>query len=461
MATRYPEGNSSWRWLVVASELLVLNLFVAAVWHVLGLHELDKTLLAWNVSYAFALVFVPPIVTHRSVRSEQIATAVLKEEACIIIIFYALLSGLRIAKMWFVYYVLFAVVLFVLMLLLRLAWYTLIRRWRLTGNDTIRAVFVGAGGGLVALYDEMTDDVSKGYDVVGYFDDDAAHAFGDTLPRLGAVGDVVGWLATHNVHALYCSLPPRRNDEIQAIISFCENNLVHFYAVPNVRNYVHHKMSVQFIGNSVVLTLRDEPLASLQARFVKRAFDILFSLLVIVLLLWWVTLLVAIITKITMPGPVFFRQQRNGQDNKAFCCYKFRTMVVNAAADEQQATKGDSRITRWGQFMRRTNIDELPQFVNVFLGDMSVVGPRPHMIKHNEEYKQLIDKYMVRSYCRSGITGWAQVTGSRGETKTLADMEQRIRKDIWYIENWTFMLDLRIILLTIYNMLGGEKGNAY
>jgi putative colanic acid biosynthesis UDP-glucose lipid carrier transferase len=136
-------------------------------------------------------------------------------------------------------------------------------------------------------------------------------------------------------------------------------------------------------------------------------------------------------------------------------------MRVNADADKVQATKDDPRKTKWGNIMRKTNIDELPQFINVLLGDMSIVGPRPHMVKHTEEYGALVDKYMVRHYTKPGITGWAQVTGSRGETSELWMMEERIKKDIWYVENWSLLLDLKIIFKTITNVFGGEKGNAY
>ena len=162
-----------------------------------------------------------------------------------------------------------------------------------------------------------------------------------------------------------------------------------------------------------------------------------------------------------MPGPVFFRQKRNGINGDEFTCLKFRSMRVNADADKVQATKDDPRKTKWGNIMRKTNIDELPQFINVLLGDMSIVGPRPHMVKHTEEYGALVDKYMVRHYTKPGITGWAQVTGSRGETSELWMMEERIKKDIWYVENWSLLLDLKIIIKTITNVFGGEKGNAY
>jgi putative colanic acid biosynthesis UDP-glucose lipid carrier transferase len=167
--------------------------------------------------------------------------------------------------------------------------------------------------------------------------------------------------------------------------------------------------------------------------------------------------IVGLIIKVTSPGPVFFKQKRNGLNGRIFYCYKFRSMKVNAAADQQQATANDPRKTRFGDFLRRSSIDELPQFINVLRGEMSIVGPRPHMVKHTEEYSAIIDRYMVRHWVKPGITGWAQVNGARGETQRREQMEDRIDKDVWYIENWTFGLDLRIIFLTIYNGLRGDK----
>ena len=158
--------------------------------------------------------------------------------------------------------------------------------------------------------------------------------------------------------------------------------------------------------------------------------------------------------KITSSGPIFFRQKRNGLNNKEFWCYKFRSMKVS---DTLQATLNDPRKTKFGDFMRRTNIDELPQFINVLLGDMSIVGPRPHMLKHTEEYSKIINKYMVRHFIKPGITGWAQVTGFRGETRELEDMEGRVKADIWYMEHWSFLLDLYIMYKTVANVLHKDK----
>ena len=159
-------------------------------------------------------------------------------------------------------------------------------------------------------------------------------------------------------------------------------------------------------------------------------------------------------------GPVLFRQKRTGLYGKIFECYKFRTMHINEEADRLQAVKNDPRTTWIGSFLRRTNLDEIPQFINVLTGDMSVVGPRPHMLRHTEQYSILIDKYMIRHLVKPGITGWAQITGYRGETRTLEQMEGRVKRDVWYLENWSFFLDLKIIIVTIINMFRGES-NAY
>ena len=208
-----------------------------------------------------------------------------------------------------------------------------------------------------------------------------------------------------------------------------------------------------------MFTNHREPLSYPVNQFMKRTFDIVVSGLVCLFLIPFIPLL-ALIIKIQSPGPVFFRQARTGLNGKTFQCLKFRSMYVNKNADSVQATKDDPRKFPFGNFMRKTNIDEFPQFFNVLKGDMSIVGPRPHMLHHTEIYSQLIDKYMVRHFCKPGITGYAQISGFRGETKELWQMEERIRRDIWYIENWTFFLDIRIIILTAKSLIIPDK-NAY
>ncbi len=461
MPTQVSNYESLFKWLVIISEFLLTSALLAIIWNIYDLANFNKGLIVWAVSYIIAILFNPPVVQTRMARTDQIATVVLKTTLWIAIVFYVLLITLDVYKPHIIRYIFLSVGILLLILSMRFIWRVAIKKIRITGRDTYRLVFVGSGVNLSALYDSIAVDASMGYRVVGYFDDEPAKRFHNKIPRLGGIDDVTVWLAQNNVNMLFCNLPSRRSKQIVPIINYCENNLIHFFSVPNVTNYVHHKMHMQFIGDIPVLALRDEPIRALGARFAKRTFDIVFSFLVIVLLLWWVTIIVAIITKITMPGPIMFRQKRNGLNGEVFECLKFRTMVVNNDADRLQATATDPRVTRWGHFMRKTNIDELPQFVNVLRGEMSVVGPRPHMLYHTEEYRELVDKYMVRLHAKPGITGWAQVNGSRGETRTVDDMRERIHKDIWYIENWTFMLDIRIIAKTVINIFGREKGNAY
>jgi putative colanic acid biosynthesis UDP-glucose lipid carrier transferase len=209
-----------------------------------------------------------------------------------------------------------------------------------------------------------------------------------------------------------------------------------------------------------VFSVRQEPLEDINNRIRKRLFDIAFSSLVVIFILSWLIPLVSLAIWIESGRPIFFFQERTGKDNKSFYCFKFRSMYVNKDSNTKQATKEDERITRIGKLLRKTNIDEFPQFLNVLKGDMSIVGPRPHMLKHTDDYSKKINQYMVRQFMKPGITGWAQVNGFRGETKALEEMEKRVEHDLWYMEQWSLWLDARIIFLTAYNMFRGEK-NAY
>lgn len=213
-------------------------------------------------------------------------------------------------------------------------------------------------------------------------------------------------------------------------MDYCENNFVRFYYVPNLRNYMKRAMNLELLGNVPILYIREEPLRQVSNRFVKRAFDVAVSGVFLCTLFPFVYLFVALGIKLTSKGPVFFIQERSGENGRTFGCIKFRSMRVNDDADRVQATKNDPRKTRFGSFLRKSSIDELPQFINVLKGDMSIVGPRPHMLQHTELYSKLVNKYMVRHLIKPGITGWAQVTGYRGETHELSQMEGRVRRDI-------------------------------
>ena len=200
-----------------------------------------------------------------------------------------------------------------------------------------------------------------------------------------------------------------------------------------------------------MLDIRQEPLAQPENRLAKRLFDIVFSLLFLCTIFPIIFIIIGLAIKITSPGPIFFKQKRSGEENKEFWCYKFRSMRVNKDSDKVQATLNDPRKTRLGNFMRKTSIDELPQFINVLLGDMSVVGPRPHMLKHTEEYSKLIDKYMVRHLVKPGITGWAQVHGRKG-----VEWHERIKMNVWYTQHVSLALDIKILFMTVFKVLRNE-----
>ncbi|WP_313101136.1 exopolysaccharide biosynthesis polyprenyl glycosylphosphotransferase [Epilithonimonas sp.] len=241
------------------------------------------------------------------------------------------------------------------------------------------------------------------------------------------------------------------------IIDIAEHKMIRIYMVPDFKNKLLSSYYLEIIHDVPFLKLIKEPLSSPGKQFLKRTFDFLFSLSVTIFLLSWLIPIVAIIIKLESKGPVFFIQKRSGLKNNAFGCIKFRSMAVNEIADLQIAKKNDSRVTKFGAFMRKTSIDELPQFLNVLVGNMSIVGPRPHMLSQTEQYSKITKKYMTRHIVKPGITGWAQVMGARGEIFSDQDMQKRIEKDIWYIQHWSFFLDIKIIFLTFYNVVKGDK----
>jgi Undecaprenyl-phosphate glucose phosphotransferase len=252
-------------------------------------------------------------------------------------------------------------------------------------------------------------------------------------------------------------MPLTYTQKIKSLVDFCDQNMIRFKIVPDFRGFLFKRVNIDFYDDVPVVTLRDEPLTDLTNRFFKRVFDVLFSALVIIFVLTWLYPIIAILIKLSSKGPVLFKQARSGVGNMEFMCYKFRSMTQSVEADTKQASKGDTRITKLGAFLRKSSLDEFPQFINVFMGDMSIVGPRPHMLLHTEEYSALINKYMVRQLVKPGITGAAQIKGYRGETKELKDMEGRVRLDVWYIENWSLSVDINIIFYTVWNIFKGDE----
>lgn len=367
----------------------------------------------------------------------------------------------EIARLWIIYFLIFS---FLFIISSRIGALMFFKWYRKHGKNYIKIVIVGSDSVSVQLFHYLRNDLTLGYKVLGLFDFDRGGVDLQNISSAQYLGDrslLLEYLEYNEVDEVYWKLGGDIDPHLKKVVEYCENNLIRFRMVPFLGlDVLGRKPHIDMYHLIPVVTLRKEPLQIASNRMLKRGFDVLFSLMILLLLAPTVFLLIGILIKIFTPGPVFFKQLRSGENNREFWCYKFRTMRVNPLSDELQATKHDQRITPIGSFLRRTSLDELPQFWNVLMGEMSVVGPRPHMLKHTEEYSQTVSKFLVRHFAKPGITGWAQVNGFRGETKELEDMEKRVQADIWYVENWSLLLDFRIVLLTILNMFRGEK-NAY
>jgi putative colanic acid biosynthesis UDP-glucose lipid carrier transferase len=320
-------------------------------------------------------------------------------------------------------------------------------------------VILGAGTLGTELKNYLDSNIILGYKVIGFFDDKLLSSNRETV-ILGTLENSIAYAKEKKIKEVFCALPDSALAKIQILMRQADREMIRFKMVPDVKDYFRKNVKVQWFGHMPVLSARTEPLEIKINQVLKRISDILISLFIIIFLFSWVLPLMAILIKINSKGPVFFRQLRSGKNNEPFYCIKFRSMVLNDEADSRQATKNDLRITKIGAFMRRNSIDELPQFINVLVGDMSVVGPRPHMLQHTAAYAALIDQFMVRHFVLPGITGWAQIKGFRGETSDHKAMRERVEADIWYLENWSLFLDLKILFLTAWHVIIGSK-NAH
>lgn len=308
-------------------------------------------------------------------------------------------------------------------------------------------VIIGRGEDAARVRKFYLTNPQLGYRFKRYFDPGALEDGSETISSYCVAEDV------HEI--LYC-VPSPGQEALTNLVKFGLNSLIKVTLV--IEPMTSQGQGIQFdaIGGAPVVDIAVLPLDEASNILAKRIFDLVFSFLFLVFVMSWLLPILFVIIKLDSPGPLFFKQPRSGKGNRTFQCLKFRTMIVNHMADTLQATPTDNRITRVGRVLRKTSLDELPQFFNVFLGSMSVVGPRPHMLKHTEEYSKLIEQFMGRHYIKPGVTGLAQCMGYRGETRTLSDMQNRVRLDRYYIENWSFGLDMKIIFLTIVGLIRGS-----
>lgn len=333
-------------------------------------------------------------------------------------------------------------------------------RTKMAADTDIKTIIIGDRL-LMNTVNECFEKCTKGSRCVGYFSLNEPISGEKESMWLGCVDSFKQNLPQYAHSRIICAIDVYEKDpELQQLLKHAQNYLIKVAFVVNDLVYDNSSLKVGMNRHIPVFSYRREPLEKTHNLLLKRIFDIIVSLIVILCFLSWMIPLIGLLIKLDSPGPIFFRQKRSGYNNKEFICLKFRSMCVNGDADKAQATKNDQRVSRIGKFLRKTNLDEFPQFINVLLGDMSVVGPRPHMLSHTAYYSKEIDKYMVRHFALPGITGYAQVMGARGETKRIEDMQKRVEYDIWYLENWSFFLDIKIILLTAFATFKGDK-NAY
>ncbi len=368
---------------------------------------------------------------------------------------YLMLRSIRFISRVGVYLFVMGLVMLAILILLRFLERWLVKELRQSGYNTRYVTLVGSDKELLNLYKKLTSNSTYGYKIRNIYGEI------EGLSHNGSVKDFESLLSHPEDlplgEELYLCVSHKEREMIEQTVRLCDHSMVKFYYLPTAEE----KLNLQptLIDDIGVMTTYTSPLEEPMNRLLKRLSDIVLSILCLIptaLLLPFIVLII----KRQSPGPVFFRQLRTGIDGHDFYCYKFRSMHVNSDADRLQATKDDPRKFPFGDFMRKTNIDELPQFWNVLIGNMSIVGPRPHMLAHTEQYDKLIDKYMVRHFVKPGITGWAQVTGFRGETRELWQMEGRVERDIWYTQHWSLWLDIRIIWMTVKTIFKRDK-NAY
>lgn len=487
MATKkYSTGNGLIKTAVILADFIIMNLLLYwASKYLYVVHikyppyfaaQPKATFLMANFSMIVGQFLISSLIHHRRTSFEEVFVSVMKLCVLQVSLMFISLRILGESGGMFQFMGLFLMTEFALILFSRLIEVLLIKFFRQSGRNTRSVVFVGNDPALLMLYRNLISDSSTGYKIAGYYANQDMENCPDAIVKLGDIKDLNhqielsandennenGIKGNHSkwditsIDELFCCLSHDEHEEIVKLMKFCDKNIIHFFYVPRMSGNFLLNLQPEQLGETMVFTNHYEPLSQPFNQFIKRTFDIVVSFAVCIILLPFIPI-IAWCIKRQSPGPVFFKQDRTGHNGKTFTCLKFRSMHVNSEADSLQATKDDPRKFPFGNFIRKTNIDEFPQFFNVLKGDMSIVGPRPHMLAHTEQYGNIIDKYMVRHFSRPGITGYAQVNGCRGETKELWQMEERIQKDVWYIENWTFWLDIKIIFKTAITLFVPDK----
>lgn len=346
--------------------------------------------------------------------------------------------------------IIFLFISFNFILFIKFSIYFFLQTFRVVyGGNLRKVVLFGSSTSIAPLRQFFTENLDYGYQLVRVFES------GQTEPA--QIEEMFEFVKNHHIDEIYSAMDGLSESKINSIIDFADINLKTLKFIPEGNQLLFRNFTLQYYGYIPVIALRHIRLDENINKIAKRIFDIVFSVIIFVGVLSWIIPLLGILIKLESKGPVFFIQKRNGLNNKEFDCYKFRSMTVTSCEYTDQVSRNDARVTKIGKFIRKTSIDELPQFINVLLGDMSVVGPRPHMVSYNEEYKLKVNKFMVRHFIKPGITGLAQTRGFRGEIESDSDIINRFKYDVFYLENWSILLDIKIIFTTVFNIIRGDK----
>lgn len=343
-------------------------------------------------------------------------------------------------------------ILFLLLLSWKFSLYFAFYFYRKSGYNYRNVIIIGYSERGIALKNYFDSSPWNGYRFLGFFDGETDASKNIT----GTWNDLDVFLQKNQVHEVYLlwdKIPPENKHNLITVVS---NYPVRIRIVPELDEFAHLKVELVNYDLTPVIQIHRGPLRQWYNRLIKRVVDVFISLIVITGVLSWFSVVVFLFSLMQRGGGIFFIQKRTGIDGKIFNCLKYRTMQPNQNADNMQATLNDHRVTPFGRLLRKTSLDELPQFINVLLGQMSVVGPRPHMLKHTEDYRRLVQRFMTRHTVKPGITGLAQVRGYRGEIKTVDDLQNRVNLDVFYVEKWNFFLDIRIMALTIWIIFKGQ-----
>lgn len=458
------QTNHLIKWLVIALDFIALNILIVLFAHyhpsMMGwtTEKKDIFFLACNLALLVSEYRFFTLIHRRRTTSTDILQRLIGLTVAHVIAAYLILKVIDYMMPVGWVLLLLGTLLFLILLIMRIVERWAVRKYRMSGGNTRTVTLIGSDPELLSVYDRLTKDPTRGFKVLGYYGDENIEGNDGRLERIGSLEEVIENRHTPKNLSLgddiYVSISRLDSKTIRRISRMCEETVTRFYYVPVSVETIGLPLKREQLDDIEIFTTYENPLINPVNQLVKRIFDIVVSSIALLCILPFLPIIAFMIKKQSPNGPVFFKQPRTGLDGKIFYCFKFRSMHPNK--DESglvQATKDDPRKFPFGNLMRKTSIDELPQFWNVLIGDMSIIGPRPHPVALNEEYVKLIDKYMVRHFVKPGITGWAQVTGFRGETEELWQMEGRIKQDIWYMEHWSFWLDIRIMWLTVKQIL--------